>query len=527
MRRFLLPIALLAIPLQTASAQAVQSFPVTSTADAGNGSLRAAIEAANKAPGADTVPVGVTGTIELETALPEIVNSLGIVGPGAANLTIEREAGAPPFRILTFSDPLPSFVRDVTISGGLAPSGAGIFSATESLTLVGVVVAGNEAVAEGGGTALATGGGILSQGALTLRESFVFDNTVTARNGSAKTTASGGGVAALGPLTIDGSTVAANLARALGVGVEDALAVGGGILVMGGPTTIDRSTISYNAALAAAGSDTNVARGGGIGVDASSSESRLTSSTLNGNSAATNPTGALINSAIGSNIQSATASVLRNTIVSFPQGGPASCSGVISSAGFNLDEGHSCGFGQPTDLVDVSPGLNLSLESLGGPTPTHALLETSPAIDRGNSFGEATDQRGLPRPSDFPAISNKEGGDGSDIGAFELQVPPPAPAAPILVRAVHGDRTPPNTRIVSGPARVTFEHQAKFRFASSEGQSRFQCKLDKRRWRGCRNPYMGWVSAGAKHLFKVRAIDRFGNVDPSPARFGWRVKPLS
>ncbi len=526
MRRLLLPLALLATLLQVGVAQAVESFPVTSTADAGTGSLREAIEAANKAPGADSIPITATGTIALETPLPPILNSLTISGPGAGDLTIERKAGAAPFRVLTFPGPLPSIVRDVTVSGGLDPLGAGILSEAESLTLIGVVVTDNEAVAEGGGTALARGGGILSQGALTLRESFVFENTVTARNGSAETTASGGGVAALGPLTIDGSTVAANLARALGVGVEDALAAGGGILVSGGPTTIDRSTISYNAALAAAGSDTNVARGGGIEVGASGSESQLTSSTLNGNSAATNPTGAPIDSAIGSNIQSSTTSVLRNTIVSFPQGGPASCAGVISSAGFNLDEGHSCGFGQSTDLVDVSPGLNLSLENLGGPTPTHALLETSPAIDRGNSFGSGVDQRGLPRPSDFPAISNKEGGDGSDIGAFELQAPPAGTPAPILVSTEPRDSTPPRTRIVSGPARSGYERLAKFRFTSSEGQSSFQCKLDKKRWKKCRSPYKLTVKPG-KHLFKVRAIDRFGNVDPTPARFGWRVKPLS
>jgi hypothetical protein len=30
-----------------------------------------------------------------------------------------------------------------------------------------------------------------------------------------------------------------------------------------------------------------------------------------------------------------------------------------------------------------------------------------------------TDQRGLPRPIDSPDIANAEGGDGSDIGAYE------------------------------------------------------------------------------------------------------------
>jgi hypothetical protein len=94
------------------------------------------------------------------------------------------------------------------------------------------------------------------------------------------------------------------------------------------------------------------------------------------------------------------------------------------------------------------------------------------------------------------------------------------------VSLVAGDRTPPNTRILRGPSRVTFDRLAKFRFNSTEAQSSFQCKVDMRRWRGCRSPYERRVGAGAKHLFKVRAIDRFGNVDPTPARFGWRVKAL-
>ncbi len=525
MRRLagLLAIAVACLPAAGASAD---PYPVTSTADSGPGTLRAAIEAANSHPGEDTIPIEVTGTIGLQSALPQ-VESAAIRGPGAASLAVER-AAAPAFRIFDFAAGSSS-LSDLTVRGGTAEAGAGILNGAGILTLTRVVVTDNEAVAEGGGIALARGGGILSQGPLTLRESYVLENTVTARNGSAETTASGGGVAALGPLTIDGSTVAANLARALGVGVEDALAVGGGILVAGGPMTIDRSTVSYNAALAAAGSATNVARGGGIGGGAGGSGTQITSSTLNGNSAATNPTGAPVDSAVGANIQSSTAGVLRNTIVSFPQGGPQSCAGDISSGGFNLDDGNSCGFGQSSDLVNVSPGLDLSLEYLGGPTPTHALLSGSVAIDRGNSFGSSIDQRGLPRPSDFPAISNKEGGDGSDIGAFELQAPPDAvtlPAAPILVGTEPADTTPPRTRIVSGPARVGYERLARFRFASSESQSTFRCKLDGKRWKKCRSPYKVRVKPG-KHLLKVRAIDRFGNADPTPARFSWRVKRLS
>ena len=46
-----------------------------------------------------------------------------------------------------------------------------------------------------------------------------------------------------------------------------------------------------------------------------------------------------------------------------------------------------------------------------------------PGHRQGQLLGSTTDQRGVERPQDDPAIQNAPGGDGSDIGAFELQVP--------------------------------------------------------------------------------------------------------
>jgi hypothetical protein len=59
----------------------------------------------------------------------------------------------------------------------------------------------------------------------------------------------------------------------------------------------------------------------------------------------------------------------------------------------------------------------------GGPTPTHAFLPDSPAVNQGLCFGIHTDQRGQPRPVLFPGIPAAPGGDGTDIGAFELPMP--------------------------------------------------------------------------------------------------------
>jgi len=80
------------------------------------------------------------------------------------------------------------------------------------------------------------------------------------------------------------------------------------------------------------------------------------------------------------------------------------------------------------DQINTDPMLG-PLQDNGGPTFTHALLPGSPAIDAGKNFGAATtDQRGsgFVRTFDYASIANANGGDGTDIGAFEVQ--PPAPS---------------------------------------------------------------------------------------------------
>jgi hypothetical protein len=82
----------------------------------------------------------------------------------------------------------------------------------------------------------------------------------------------------------------------------------------------------------------------------------------------------------------------------------------------------------PANQIDprVAP-----LADNGGATQTHALLFGSPALNKGNSFGLITDQRGFVRPInlDDTTYPNATGGDGSDIGAFETQTAPAAPTA--------------------------------------------------------------------------------------------------
>jgi len=82
-----------------------------------------------------------------------------------------------------------------------------------------------------------------------------------------------------------------------------------------------------------------------------------------------------------------------------------------------------CGWGATSRAGTIAIPLHPQLGPLaqnGGGIPTHATTLTSPVTDAGFRFGQTTDQRGAPRPYDFVSIPNLAGGDGSDIGAFEL-----------------------------------------------------------------------------------------------------------
>jgi Ca2+-binding RTX toxin-like protein len=117
---------------------------------------------------------------------------------------------------------------------------------------------------------------------------------------------------------------------------------------------------------------------------------------------------------------------VKSTIIANPLGGGRNCTantgnlpGFIASGGFNLESADTCGFG-PSDKKNTNPQLG-ALADNGGLTRTMALPITSPAVDAGVSTGGPNDQRDKPRAFDHAGAPNAPGGNGSDIGAFELQ----------------------------------------------------------------------------------------------------------
>jgi DNA-directed RNA polymerase specialized sigma24 family protein len=84
------------------------------------------------------------------------------------------------------------------------------------------------------------------------------------------------------------------------------------------------------------------------------------------------------------------------------------------------------------------------------------------------------------------------------------------------------DTKPPNTKLTKAPDDYA-QGKARFTFTSTQKKSTFECKLDGARFRACSSPKRYSNLSDGKHHFRVRAIDRAGNPDPSPATLKWTV----
>jgi hypothetical protein len=345
------------------------TIAVQNSADSGPGSLRQAILDANSCPGKDVIVFAPSayGTITLTNGELLITGDLDILGPGATNVAVNGNAAS---RVFHVGPGINVTIAGLTISNGLANSsfpgdrGGAIYNDHSNLTVSNCTI-GNNVASYGGGIA---NDGFIS-GSATLK---IIGTTL-----SANSAVLGGGVFSDGQFTgatleIVNSTFSGNSASFAGGGVYG-LGLTNGIASV----SVLNSTFSANS-------------GGGI--------------VLNGSHRQATPAATLH---IGSTIL--------NASVVFGTNG-----GAVTSLGYNLSSDSGDGFlNQPTDLINTDPMLG-PLQLNGGQTPTHALLCGSPAIDKGTNFsGMATDQRGASRTFDDPAIPNA--GDGTDIGAFELQ----------------------------------------------------------------------------------------------------------
>ncbi len=235
-----------------------------------------------------------------------------------------------------------------------------------------------------------TGGGILNNGNLTVRNCTFTDNDPDADG-------FGGAIHNTGTLRVSNCTFSGNVAGASGTAISNS-----------GDMTLENSTIVGNQAPAAS-SDGAAVYGGG------------------------------------------TATRVRNTIIVGNTRGATArdVSGSFASEGYNLigSTTGSTGFGATGDQLGAAPAAaNLTvLQDNGGPTQTMRPMSGSVAIDQGKRGLDANnqpinnDQRGSPRPVELAGISNAIGGDASDIGAVETGLPQTGPTFTVTNMSAHFD----------------------------------------------------------------------------------------
>ena len=337
---------------------------------AGDCSLREAVNTANASADIKAIQFSALfdspQTIILTNGQIAINQSMSIVGKGANLTTV---SGGNATRIFLIAQNL----SNVTISGLTMANGSG-----------------------GDGAGLRN----LSTGVVNLTNCAFINNIANFAYGGGIEDRSPGG----GSLNITGCTFSGNIANE-----------GGAIKIQSNVVNVTNTTLSGN---------TGNNHGGGIANY--SGTLTLTSSTITGNTTnGAGSAGGLVNISAGAT------STVRNSIISGNTGpNNPDVSGSLTSGGYNFigKSNGSTGFtnGVNNDQVGTiaSPKdpLLLPLGNYGGKTRTHALSVGSPAIDKGFGFGSTTDQRGLLRPFDNPAIANAPGGDGSDIGAFEARL---------------------------------------------------------------------------------------------------------
>ena len=382
------------------------------------------------------------------SGLPAISSAIFIAGGGATiqrdpNLTCSPNEDADgdgnllddgEFRLFSVVGGGELVLVDLTLANGCADgqfpsdrSGGAVYVSQGSLTIEDAILRNNRAGAVGG--ALYRTG---LPGTTTVRFSRLIDNE-SVDNGGAIYSAGGG-------TTIESSLIDGNMAGGSG----------GGLFLSAGRLDIMNSTISNNS---------TESNGGGVGTSNSFSDLLTTltvvQSTLSGNEAgagddgfpfpfpgpfsarATNGFGGAISTAgsldvrysslvdnlandfealfFGLNVLEADTRTISGSLLA---GAGTLCGGStldrLTAEGENIATDDSCpGF----TLINADPLLG-PLANNGGPTPTHALLPDSPAIDAaGECPGDlaTTDQRGLPRPGAGSTLC--------DLGAFEYQSP--------------------------------------------------------------------------------------------------------
>jgi len=324
--------------------------------------LRAAIMAAIGSAGNTISLTGLSGTITLTSALPNITQSVTITGPGSNTLTISGNNAYQVFYIQSGT----VAISGLTLVNGYTKSlygGGAILNYNGTLTVTNSTFSGNSAAGVN-----SVGGAIYNNKALTVTNSTFFENSAP----------DGGGIVSNGTLTVTNSTFYGNSAGFYG----------GAILDIYGALTVSNSNFSGNSA---------ADRGGAIFLESTGTTLVADNNIFAGNTASS-AGGASIDN-YGGNTANAAYNLFYQNL----------------DAGQTEDDCNKCT--SNTNAISGSNPNLLPLGFYGGPTKTMLPRFGSPAICAGLYAdvpnGVTTDQRG------FPLTNSKCSNGGVDVGPVQ------------------------------------------------------------------------------------------------------------
>lgn len=334
----------------------------------GQCTLRAAIQEANANPGDDIIifALSLPSVIDLTLGELPITTNIGIVGPSARKLTIQRGStkGVPDFRIFNISENAGTniHIRGLAIKNGRVLSsfsGGGInIERGNTINLTDVAVSNN--FASGGG------GGISNAGTLNITRSLFNSNTSGSQGGAI-------------------INLATSTARITNSTITDNSAITAGAIYNNGNLLLVNNTIVGNAASNGANSIFNHSDG----------------------------TVTVLNTILGSDHASTANSLAGN----FTSLGNNIVTDTRGSSGFTNEVNND----QVSDNHQINPLLG-NLTDNGGQTDTRALQNGSPAIDKGNNCVLNLSCSIMPPislGSDQRINHSRRAGIAVDIGSFE------------------------------------------------------------------------------------------------------------
>jgi predicted outer membrane repeat protein len=217
--------------LEDRTLPSVVNLVVDSLSDTGKGTLRGAIQQANKGKSTNTyeIDIVVPGAIQLESSLPDLANPITIKGLGLGTTALLRDTHAAPFRLITVDAGKTAAMSGMQLGQGNAgTANGGAIDNFGTLTLDTCSLTGNMAasggavVNEAGATLIVTntgftgnaagtytgtqtgyGGAIQNYGTLDVVNHCVFTNNSATAGGAVNNT---------GTLTVGGCIFAANRA---------------------------------------------------------------------------------------------------------------------------------------------------------------------------------------------------------------------------------------------------------------------------------------------------------------------------